>query len=338
MKRIIFLFKKFIKHFFLTVLFLSIIPMSFAQSPLQKFEPPDGKTLMIIGQDNATIERYISESGCTLPAGFMLYTSIQEMDGLDAESKDYGSGVMFSGDLVRKYPNTALQIGLYMVDALKNISQGKYDANIQKLADWCIKTPAPIFLRIGYEFDGQHNHYDPQEYKIAYRYIVDKLRKAGVNNVAFVWHSHSHYLNSPIQNWYPGDNYVDWVGISFFAQHPAAMKPTVDFAREKNKPLMIAESTPQGRHTSSGESVWRVWYKRYFLFIEANNVKAASYINSDWDDQPMWKGQDWGDARIQSSDFIKAQWCNETGKDRYLHSSSTLFETIGYKRDHTLQK
>jgi hypothetical protein len=317
------------KKFFLIILFgASTISMSFAQTSLQKFEPPEGKTLLFIGQDNETIEHYISEAGCPLPAGFMLYTSIQEMSGLDARANDPDGGTMFADDLVKKYPNTALQIGLYMVDALGDIPRGKYDANIQKLAAWCAKTPVPIFLRIGYEFDGAHNHYDPQQYQIAYRYIVDKLRKAGADNVAFVWHAHGHLLNSPIQNWYPGDKYVDWVGISYFAQHPAIMKPTVNFAKEKNKPLMIAESTPYGNKTSAGESVWRAWYKRYFTFIEANNVKAVCYINSNWEELPVWKG--WGDARIQANDFIKAKWRNETAKDRYLYSSGTLFGTMGY--------
>jgi beta-mannanase len=91
----------------------------------------------------------------------------------------------------------------------------------------------------------RHNHYDPQEYQAAYRYI-GKLRKAGVNNFAYVWHSHSHKLNSPIQDWYPGDDYVDW-GVSLFSQHAGMIKPTDRFAEEKGRPLMIAEATLQGK-------------------------------------------------------------------------------------------
>ena len=83
--------------------------------------------------------------------------------------------------------------------------------------------------------------------------------------------------------------------------------------------------------TSSGEKAWKMWYKRFFAFIEANDVKAVSYINSNWEAQPMWKGQNWGDARVQANPFIKSQWELETSKGRYLHSDDGLFEAIGYE-------
>ena len=48
-----------------------------------------------------------------------------------------------------------------------------------------------VFLRIGYEFDGPHNHYDPQDYKKAYIYLADKINEEGVTNAVFVWHSYA---------------------------------------------------------------------------------------------------------------------------------------------------
>ena len=44
------------------------------------------------------------------------------------------------------------------------------------------------------------------------------MRAEGVNNVAFVWHSYifASYNGFPISAWYPGDEYVDWVGVSLF--------------------------------------------------------------------------------------------------------------------------
>ena len=44
-------------------------------------------------------------------------------------------------------------------------------------------------LRIGYEFDGEWNHYNPQYYVPAYRHIVDRLRANGVTHFASVWQS-----------------------------------------------------------------------------------------------------------------------------------------------------
>ena len=89
------------------------------------------------------------------------------------------------------YPKALVQIGLYMVNALDGVIAGQFDYNIEKLAEVFKREDRPIYLRIGYEFDNPDNHYDPVKYIMAYRYIVDKLHRLGVNNVAYVWHSYA---------------------------------------------------------------------------------------------------------------------------------------------------
>ncbi|MCK5013594.1 MAG: hypothetical protein KAS66_07225 [Candidatus Omnitrophica bacterium] len=274
---------------------------------------PDGKVAVFIGQDNATIHAYVAATG-HVPAGFMTYTSIQDMDGVDDWSIDRGSGKFNATELIEKYPGTALQIGLYMVDALKGTYQGQYDHNIDKLAVWMKEIEVPVFLRVGYEFDGPHNHYGPRDYKKAYIYIVDKLKAAGVTNAVYVWHSFASTGGVDISEYYPGDDYADWAGISYFAQPQDLMQPMVDFAREKGKPVMIGEATPQGRKTSHGHLVWAGWYQPLFRFVEANDIKIISYINSNWDIMPMYAGQNWGDARIEEDEYIKKAWLDKVGE------------------------
>jgi hypothetical protein len=143
----------------------------------------------------------------------------------------------------------------------------------------------PIFLRIGYEFDGAWNHYSPRGYIAAFRHIVDRLRGNGVTNFVSVWQSATYpggtYRNRPFQDRYPGDEYVDWLGFSFFISHftydQYVRNPFLDFAREHRKPVLVAESTPQGYDledltcgspVSNGkglvrkppEEIWEEWY------------------------------------------------------------------------------
>ncbi len=322
------LFYSFLAAFLLLVSFTQI---SFAVKTYAKFEPPEGKKLVIIGQDNETIANYI-DSIKIVPAGFMVYTCIQKMEGLDSESPDYGSGIINAEKLIKKYPNTVLQIGLYMVDALQDTYNGRYDGNIKKLAIWLKKISIPVFLRIGYECDGLHNHYDPENYKKAYSYIVDKLRMYNVNNVAYVWHVHAHNTKPELNKWYPGDNYVDWIGFSYFNQPQRMMDPVINFAKNHQKPVMVAEGTPKGVGSKSGECSWNLWYNNFFSFIEEHKIKAFSYINSDWEKQEMWRGKGWEDARIQASDYVKERWHNEIEKDKYLKSSKDLFALLGKDR------
>jgi beta-mannanase len=172
---------------------------------------------------------------------------------------------------LRLNPNASLQLGLYIVDSCAEIISGKLDQNLQQFRDILIRFQCPIYLRIGYEFDYEYNHYDPQEYQAAYRYIAEYLNIVRCHSsltrnclvIAYVWHASgqnsyhpNQYHNVTIASWYPGDEYVDWCGISIFEQpyqcnssKLCVMAHVDDFlkhCRRIDKPIMIAESTPFG--------------------------------------------------------------------------------------------
>ncbi len=71
----------------------------------------------------------------------------------------------------------------------------------------------------------------------AYRRIVDRFRDKGIRNVAFVWHSFASTGSEELMDWYPGDGYVDWVGISYFNQPQSYMMPVIDAAKKLKKPV-----------------------------------------------------------------------------------------------------
>jgi len=307
------------KLFILFLLMLAPCPAFAVSSP---FAPQSGKTLLLVGQDRDTIAHYVSATGNT-PGGTMFYTSIQNMDGLAGEA-DYGSGPQDAQALLQTYPNSVIQVGLYMVDALDKTYSGAYDANLKTLAQWIKKAHRPIYLRIGYEFDSPLNHYNPQQYKQAFRYVVDFLHKEGVDNVAYVWHSYcAQYPDQHWMDWYPGDDYVDWFGASIFSTYQISYASNfLKLARKHHKPFMIAESTPWGMYTLVAKVDW---LKHIFNFIKDQNVEAFCYIDSNWEVMPMFKGQHIGDARLEENSQIKDLWLKEINKDRYLKASSDLF-------------
>jgi hypothetical protein len=287
----------------LLILFLCICTQVSCLNTDQKnyeFAPAAGKTLLFIGQDKDTVSDYVQATGHT-PTGVMVYTSIQEARGLD-EPVDYGSGILHAQVIVDKYPQASIQIGLYMVGALEEILKGQFDSNIDKIGTWIIKSNRLVYVRIGYEFDLPQNGYNPELYKKAFRYIVDRWRSEGVR-ASYVWHSYGHlHVNAPMMDWYPGDDYVDWFGISFFnAFNDGDVKWMVNRAKEHKKPLMLAEASPFGHGTQKGERSWNMWFKGFFETIEKYDIAAACYINSNWETMPMWKGQGWGDSRVQGS-------------------------------------
>lgn len=84
-----------------------------------------------------------------------------------------------------------IAVGLAIVGNETDIASGKYNRKLDIIGEWFKKlAPRPVFLRIGYEFDGTDwNHYVPETYIPAYKHIKDHFDAAGIRNVAYVWQS-----------------------------------------------------------------------------------------------------------------------------------------------------
>lgn len=335
---------------------------------LQKFEPGDGKVLLFVGQELEAVgglkefnDGYLDHF--QRPAGWTTYTSINPGDtsfgfinkGLDGiwttadwGDNDYNASLQIAST---NFSNMALAIGLSFVNHEEKIADGTHDSYINKLADFLLSLgKRPVFLRIAYEYDGEPwNHYDQKSTIAAYKRIVDILRKRGVTNTAYVWQDTGFmFSEKQLEEWYPGDDYVDWLGVSFFNYHRKI--ETFAFARKKGKPVFIAEATPTitdpKASPNSGttletklgnpiqaEQAWNEWFIPFFDAIEKNRdvVKAISYINCHWNSHPMWtdnptfKGID---ARLYLSDEISKRWVKEISNPKFIKSSPRLYEDL----------
>ncbi|MFC1420908.1 endo-1,3-beta-xylanase [Streptacidiphilus cavernicola] len=306
--------------------------------------------------------------GAPQPGGVTLYTNLIEggspapLAGMFSPV-DYGSGTYDFNQTLSQYPNSALAVGLYLSDASTGCTNqplraiigtadaditpqltAKYRADIDRMVNQFKSWGRPTYLRIGYEFDGPWNCYNAGYYVKAFQYIKGRIDALGASNVATVWQSAAWPLNSSpdhpeynytvtdpnhLDPWYPGDAYVDYVGLSDFYNagslstqwgcssydiNPVTLQNRVlDFARGHGKPVMIAEASPQGYSTSGltkscimqknpqgtdAATVWNQWYAGYWNWIEQNSdvIRVASYINTDWDAQTSWQCADGASA------------------------------------------
>ncbi|MEM6394770.1 MAG: glycosyl hydrolase [Bacteroidota bacterium] len=288
-----------------------------------KFTPPPGKKLVFIGQDLSSVggletfdAGYLDHFEDHMPAGVTTYTSIPSLAGLESRA-NWGAGTVQAQAYLEddKFDGTAISIGLYLVGELRKIHRGKHDEAIVKLAQWIKASNRPIFLRIGYEFEGEWNDYKPKDYIKAWQHIVHVFDQHEVGNVAYVWQSAGINVSN-IGDWYPGDEYVNWVGYSHF-DGPDPGREMRAFALRHNKPIMIAEATPKvDLKAVDGEEIWASWYAPLLEQIYGNDqIIALAYINAFWDQQPMWHGKGWGDARIEANEFVKRAWIAETQKE-----------------------
>lgn len=329
---------------------------------LDKFEPANGQVIVFVGQDLESIggtSNYGNGYFDAFPApgGFTHYTAFRanspySLPGL-TETVNWGDGPenMTITTSSVNFGKSCLAIGLDLTEGNDfATAEGKNDGSIVKLGNWIkAKGERPVFLRIGYEFDGADwNHYDKDAFKAAWRRIKDKFVALGVKNVAYVWQSKGAGSNrETLDSFYPGDEYVDWVAFSFFTA-AEENHPMIKFARDHKKPLFIAESTPvildnngvsiplDLGNTADVNRAWEQWFVPFFRTINNNQdvIKAIHYINSPWKTRPQWRANPYFkniDARITRNDVMKNLWLGEISKPKYLKASDTLFNYLKNK-------
>lgn len=346
-----------------TSIFLLISVIGYTQTRA-KFEPADGTCLVFIGQDlEATGGLDTYTNGYTdffdTPAGITVYTNISPSDesfgyynrGLDGlqTKANWGAGDCCAQCYLDDptYNNTAISIGLSIVNHEKRIGKGQHDAYIKELGNWIKASKRHIFLRIGYEFDGHDwNHYNRKHYLKAWQRIHTLFSEMKVTNVAFVWQSKGTGSDQEIlEDWYPGDDLVDWCGYSYFGNPDTEM---LTFARKHHKPVFIAEASPtlqtdnlffdtDLKKDHIAKRTWQQWFVPFLKTVNDNKdvIKAFSYINTNWSEQAMWiinPTFQKVDSRIQVSPYISEKWKEEMAKSRYLQADTTLWNKL--KSDH----
>jgi hypothetical protein len=235
-------------------------------------------------------------------------------------------------------PSILPQIGLNMTGGKdtgagreSEIADGTKDANIEA---FCLAVKAlnrPVFVRIGYEFEGSWNGYKPATFQKAWIRVTEALRKHKIN-FATVWCSAGGSAgNVPLESvmaYYPGDAWVDWWGTDIFDASEITSEKLLKFcdaAAAHKKPLMIGESTARHTGTLGGKASWEAWFAPYFTLIKSRpEIKAFCYINWEWkywSDKLGFQWHDWGDCRIESNPYVTEQYKKEMSLSLYQHAT-----------------
>lgn len=188
--------------------------------------------------------------------------------------------------------------------SLTQINNGSYDAWLAERADAARALGKPLFLRPLWEmngdwssWDGVHNGRDPGAYVEAWRRLHDIFTRAGADNVIWVWSPNARDV--PAERWnhwtnyYPGDDYVDWVGMDGYnwgtavPWHSWRSFATIFGPLYKSyagrKPIMVAEtaSTEIGGDKAAWIASARSSLARRFPAIKAL-VWFDSNKETDW--------------------------------------------------------
>lgn len=225
-----------------------------------------------------------------------------------------------------------------------------HDRVLHEIGKTIAKFGKPLFIRIGFEFNGAWNGYSAGVYPIAYRKMVDIFRAAGVDQAAYIWcyePDGPDDFDAVIDGqfaWYPGDEYVDWFGLDLFkAEHfvpPASQRDSqnasydrsirfLEMASTHGKPVMLSETAAVKVYVtadsddpgfSDGQADWHSWFAPYFAFmVEYPQIKGFLYMNQDYRGTVYERDNGWGDARIEVNSHILELYRDILREDRFLH-------------------
>jgi hypothetical protein len=137
----------------------------------------------------------------------------------------------------------------------QTILGGHSDSIIKAAARNLARLKQPVFLRWAWEMNGNwypwggpNNDNDPQGYVDCWRYLHRIFTQQNARNVAWVWSIN--WNNRPpaatnrFQSYYPGDSYVDWVGLSGYNlghESPQTLYDPLYNAYATRKPVFITE-------------------------------------------------------------------------------------------------
>lgn len=137
----------------------------------------------------------------------------------------------------------------------KAIAKGAYDANMTAVCDVLGTLKSPVTLRFAHEMDDESGQFiwagwSPEDYIAAYRHMVGVCR-ASAPNITVMW---SPLGDEGMEAYYPGDDYVDLVGLSVFGLqawdqakfgHDRSFEeifgPRYEHAAAFGKPVVVAE-------------------------------------------------------------------------------------------------
>lgn len=101
-----------------------------------------------------------------------------------------------------------------------NIPTGAFDAYIDSWAQGLKSFGKPVYLRLFHELNNQSypwaygvNGNTAQDLIAAWRYVHDRFARIGAANVQWVWSPNTENTLIAFNALYPGDAYVDWLGV-----------------------------------------------------------------------------------------------------------------------------
>lgn len=210
--------------------------------------------------------------------------------------------------------------------SLQAIIDGRFDRDLTEWGRSAAQFKTPLIVEYGTEVNGDWFGWNgkfhgggkkrgfghpekadgPERFVAAYRHIVDVMRAAGALNITWVFHPDATEWPETswnrVENYYPGDGYVDWIGVSTYGVKSPLDGPEENVPFRKlfdpmyarlvkmapGKPVMVVEFGCSAGHPQVKAEDWAREALGDLLSNRQPAVRGFSWWNEKWenDDNP----------------------------------------------------
>ncbi len=155
--------------------------------------------------------------------------------------------------------------------SLSAIAAGTYDDYLSSFADSVSDFGHAVVIGFGHEMNAYwyswgYTHVPAATFVAAWRHIVTLFRKEGADNVTWLWTLEADQpgTTGPIASWWPGAQYVTWVGIDGYYSRPSdtfasVFRQTIAQVRAfTGKPVLLSETAvgPDGNQPANIQNLF----------------------------------------------------------------------------------
>lgn len=168
---------------------------------------------------------------------------------------------------------------------VRDVTAGRYDDYLGSFASAVRSYGHQVVLGFAPEMNGNWytwgaGHTAAAVWVAAWRHVVNVFRRVGASNVTWLWTVSSiNAAAAPLQQWWPGDSYVTWVGIDGYYYQPTASFASVfgttisDLRTFTKVPILISE-------TAAGPSLEQASQIRgLFRGVRADHLRGAVWFD-----------------------------------------------------------
>jgi hypothetical protein len=251
------------------------------------------------------------------PNTVLFFTNFSREFPVDAVNNAWGSGIL---PMVTFEP--IVEDSSDGQPLLRDITNGEWDEYFTQWATAVKANEKPIALRFAQEMNGNWYSWSDGrygnangDYIRAWRHVHDLFEQVGADNVIWVWSVNriNTLPDKTLDRVYPGDDYVDWVGVSGYYRDENTA-PTFDSTfgatlaeLERVAPSKLVMLTEVGAGTSEQNRI--AWIQSFFAaLLEHQEIVGFNWFND------FKSGGDW---QIQFSSATTAAFAAGVADARY---------------------